>query len=280
MNDDRPLGLFDSGLGGLTVFEQVVRLLPSESVVYFGDTANVPYGARSVRELVELGDRIIRFLLAKRVKAVIFACNTSSSVSIHILRKKYPVPMFGLVEPGARLAVAVTKRKRIGLLATEATVRSGSYVRAITALDPEVQVFSQAAPLLVPLVESGKVDTPEAEVALQEYLAPLKAAAIDTLILGCTHYPFFAPAISRILGPEVVLVDPAVAIVQEAKEALGKWGMFAGLGKPRYEFYVSGDPGEFDLLAKRLAARELPPAVQVKEVACATVTISAGERRR
>lgn len=279
MNDNRPLGLFDSGLGGLTVFEQVVRILPAEPVVYFGDTANVPYGGRTVKELVALGDRIVRFLLDRKVKAVIFACNTSSSVSIHILRQKYPVPMFGLVEPGARMAVGVTKVKRIGILATEATVRSGSYPAAITALDPEVRVFSQAAPLLVPFVETGRVETPEAAAALQEYLEPLKAAGIDTLILGCTHYPFFAPAISRILGPEVTLVDPAVAMVREVKEELGKRGMLASGGRPRHEFYVSGNPHEFDLLAKRLSPWQLPPAVQVKEQPTQTVIVAAGDLR-
>jgi glutamate racemase len=264
MGDKRPVGLFDSGIGGLTVFERVTSILPDESVVYFGDTANVPYGGRPVEELVRFGDRIIRFLLQKSVKCVIFACNTSSSVSIGFLREKYAVPMVGLVEPGVRMAAAATRNKRVGLLATEATVKSGSYPRAMAGLDPEITVFSQAAPLLVPLVEAGKTDTPEAEAALTEYLEPLKKAGVDTLILGCTHYPFFAPLISRILGTEVVLVDPAVATVEEAQRVLAEQGMLANPGGARYEFYVSGDPGEFDRLAVLFSCRRLPPAEKVE----------------
>jgi glutamate racemase len=264
MNDNRPVGLFDSGLGGLTVFEQVVNMLPCESVVYFGDTANVPYGGREVKELIEIGDRIIRFLVGRGVKYVLFACNTSSSVSIGILRERYLVPMTGLVIPGARSAVAATRNKRIGILATEATVKSGSYPVAIASLDQAVQTFSQAAPMLVPLVEDGKVETPEAKEALAAYLAPLRAAQIDTLILGCTHYPFFTGAIRRILGPEVAMVDPAVAATAEARRDIIQRGMQGVASRPRYEFYTSGDPEEFNRLAGLLSARRLPGAVKVE----------------
>ena len=220
MSDRRPLGMFDSGVGGLTVFEQVARYLPQESVVYFGDTLNVPYGGRSVRELLAFGDRIIRFFCKKNVKYIIFACNTSSSVSLGFLRERYSVPMLGLVEPAAQEALAATRNKRIGLLATEATVRSNSYAQTLTRLDPEVKVFSQPAPRLVPLVETSRVKSSEAAEAVATYIAPLKEAGIDTLILGCTHYPFFIPMISRLLGPEVRLTDPAVAIAIKAKEEL------------------------------------------------------------
>lgn len=265
MGDRRPIGLFDSGIGGITVFEQVKRILPYESVVYFGDSANVPYGGRLVSELVALGDRIIRFLLSKKVKLVLFACNTSSSVSIGILRERYPVPMIGLVEPGARMAVAATRNGKVGLIATEATVKSNSYPKAVAAIAPEVRVFSRAAPALVPLVEAGKVDTPEAEEALNVYLGPLKEAGVDTLILGCTHYPFFNPLISRILGPEVVLIDPAEATTIEARKELVKRGTLADKGKVKYEFYVSGDPEKFDLLAERFSSQRLPAAKKVRE---------------
>ncbi|RJX20940.1 MAG: glutamate racemase [Ammonifex sp.] len=264
MNDNRPVGLFDSGLGGLTVFEQVVNMLPRESVVYFGDTANVPYGGREVNELVELGDRIIRFLMGKGVKYVLFACNTSSSVSIGILRERYPVPMIGLVRPGARSAVAATRNKRIGILATEATVKSGSYPEAIASIDPAVQIFSQAAPLLVPLVEGGRVETPEAKKALGAYLAPFREAQIDTLVLGCTHYPFFAGPILQILGEKVAMVDPAVATTAEARREIMQRGMQGGESQPRYEFYTSGDPEEFNRLAGLLSTRRLPGAIKVE----------------
>lgn len=264
MNDNRPVGMFDSGIGGLTVFEQVTYLLPHESLIYFGDTANVPYGGRPVNELIQLGDRIIRFLMTQKVKYVVFACNTSSSVSIGVLRERYPVPMIGLVEPGARMAVAATKNKRVGLLATEITVKSGSYPRAITEIDQNVQVFSQAAPRLVPLVEAGKVNTPEAKAALTEYLAPLKGAGIDTLVFGCTHYPFFAEDVSQILGPEVTLVDPAVAIAMEAEEDMRRRGLLAQSGRPVHKFYVSGNPEEFDRLAERFSKQLLPRAIKVE----------------
>ncbi|MEW6173360.1 MAG: glutamate racemase [Bacillota bacterium] len=252
--DNRPVGLFDSGVGGLTVFEQVVRIMPRESVVYFGDTAHVPYGGRSTDDLVQLGDRIIRFLLTQNVKCVIFACNTSSSVSIGILRERYPVPMIGLVEPGAKAAVKATVNKRIGLLATEATVKSGSYPKAIAGFDPGVKVFSEAAPLLVPLVETGRTDTYEAKEALAKYLTPLKQAGIDTLILGCTHYPFFKQYIADILGSEAALVDPAEATVIEAQAELSRRGMLAVADKVRHDFFVSGDAGEFNRLAGRLCS--------------------------
>ncbi|HIE11862.1 MAG TPA: glutamate racemase [Desulfotomaculum sp.] len=265
MGDRRPIGLFDSGIGGITVFEQVRRILPDESVIYFGDSANVPYGGRPVSELVALGDRIIRFLLSKKVKIVLFACNTSSSVSIGVLRERYPVPMIGLVEPGAQMAVRATRNGKVGLIATEATVKSESYPKAVAAIAPEVRVFSSAAPALVPLVEAGKVDTPEAEEALNVYLAPLKEAGVDTLILGCTHYPFFNPLISRILGPEVVLVDPAEATTIEARKELVRRGILTSKGKVKHEFYVSGDPEEFDRLAERFSSWRLPAAKKVGE---------------
>ncbi|MEW6182743.1 MAG: glutamate racemase [Bacillota bacterium] len=250
--DNRPVGLFDSGVGGLTVFEQVRRIMPRESVVYFGDTAHVPYGGRSTEDLVQLGDRIIRFLLTKNVKGVIFACNTSSSVSIGVLRERYPVPMIGLVEPGAKAAVKATENKRIGLLATEATVKSDSYPKAVAGFAREVKVLSQAAPLLVPLVENGRVDTFEAKEALAGYMTPFKEAGIDTLILGCTHYPFFKRFIAEMLGPGVALVDPAEATVVEAQVELSRRGALAAGDKARYEFYVSGDAEEFSRLAGRL----------------------------
>ncbi|MEW6572789.1 MAG: glutamate racemase [Bacillota bacterium] len=265
MGDQRPIGLFDSGIGGITVFEQVRRILPYESVVYFGDNANVPYGGRPVTELVALGDRIIRFLLGKKVKIVIFACNTSSSVSIGVLQERYPVPMIGLVEPGARMAVAATRNRKIGLIATEATVKSESYPQAVASIAPDVRVFSQPAPALVPLVEAGKVETPEAEDALNVYLRPLKEAGIDTLILGCTHYPFFNPLISRILGPEVVLVDPAEATTVEARRELAKRGILAGKGKVTHQFFVSGCPEEFNRLAELFSPHPLPPAKKAEE---------------
>ncbi|ACX51630.1 glutamate racemase [Ammonifex degensii KC4] len=262
MADARPIGLFDSGVGGLTVLAQIVRLLPHESIVYFADTLNLPYGDKTPAELIALGDRIIRFLLAQGVKCVVFACNTSSSISLEVLQQRYPVPMLGLLQAGARLALKSSRRGRIGILATAATVKSGAYEKAIKDLCPQAQVFSQAAPRLVPLIESGEIDTPEAEAALREYLTPLKEAGIDTLIFGCTHYPFLAPLISSFMGPGVALVDPAVAVVEELKELLSQKGLLAN-STPFHRIFVSGDPESFDRLARRLYPDPLPPAVRV-----------------
>lgn len=264
MEKARAIGLFDSGLGGLTVAEEVFRQMPYEEVIYFGDTAHVPYGSKTEEELIGFAHAIIGFLIQQGAKYVIFACNTSSSVSLGIMRRRYQVPMIGLVEPGALAAAHATRNGRIGVIATEATVRSGAFQRAIQASRPGVLVYCQAAPLLVPLAEAGKVDTPEAEAALRTYLAPLQSAGIDTLVLGCTHYPFFVPLIRRILGPEVVMIDPAVATVAAAREDMQRRGLLGNAaGDPRHRFFVSGDPARFTALARRFTTRELPAARQV-----------------
>ncbi|MGO0121952.1 glutamate racemase [Desulfothermobacter acidiphilus] len=262
MGSEQPVGLFDSGVGGLTVLAQVVRLLPRETVVYFGDTLNLPYGDKTPSQLLELGDRIVRFLLSQRVKCIVFACNTSSSVSLEFLQQRYPIPMLGLLQAGARLALAASRRMRIGVLATMATVKSGAYERALKSLDPRVEVFSQAAPRLVPLIEAGAIYTPDTKAALEEYLAPLREADIDTLILGCTHYPFLAPLVSALLGPEVVLVDPAVAVAEKLQALLQTRGLMSS-GVPQHRVFVSGDPASFDRLASTLYPHPLPLAVKV-----------------
>ncbi|MGQ9497918.1 MAG: glutamate racemase [Desulfotomaculales bacterium] len=264
MKKARAIGLFDSGLGGLTVAEEVFRQMPGEEVIYFGDTAHVPYGSKTEQELIGFAQAIIGFLVAQGAKYIIFACNTSSSVSLSIMRRRYRVPMIGLVEPGAVAAARVTKNRRIGVIATEATVRSGAYRRAIQAACPGVRVYCQAAPLLVPLVEAGKVATPEAEAALRTYLAPLQRAGIDTLLLGCTHYPFFTPLINAILGPEVALVDPAAATVAAARQDMERRGILENSPpNPSHRFFVSGDAVEFAALAKNFLNRELPPVRQI-----------------
>ncbi|MEW5761587.1 MAG: glutamate racemase [Bacillota bacterium] len=264
MTKARAIGLFDSGLGGLTVAEEVFRQMPGEEVIYFGDTAHVPYGSKTEKELIGFAHAIIGFLVQQGAKYVIFACNTSSSVSLGVMRRRYRVPMIGLVEPGVAAAVKATRNGRIGIIATEATVRSGAYQRAFQAHRPGLRVFCQAAPLLVPLAEAGKVAAPEAERALKTYLAPLRAAGIDTLVLGCTHYPFFAPLITNILGPEVVLVDPAVATVAAAREDMERRGMLQeASANPRHRFFVSGDAERFAVLARNFVSRELADVRQV-----------------
>lgn len=217
------IGMFDSGVGGLSVAREFFRQLPDLPLVYLADSAHVPYGDRSPEELVELGDAIVRRLRHEGAGWIVAACNTSSAVSLPILRKRYPeVPMIGMIEPGARAAVAATRNGRIGLLATQVTVRSGAYVEAIRRIAPEAVVVSQAAPLLVPLVEAGRLHDRETQVVLESYLEPLLNAQVDTVLLGCTHYPFLLPAFRRIVGGDISLVDPAASVIAELRSRLGR----------------------------------------------------------
>jgi len=253
LSDSRPVGLFDSGVGGLTVAREVFRILPGESIIYFGDTAHVPYGPRQKEELIRFAREIISFLIAAGVKYIIFACGTNSSLTLPLIRRDYDVPMIGLVEPGAREAVQATRNRRIGLIATEATVKSGAYQRAVKRLTPESEVFAQAAPRLVPLVEAGLSAGEEARRAVFAYARPLKEAGIDTLILGCTHYPFLTPHFREYFGPDVRLVDPAAATVREAQREMERLGLINdAAGAPRHSYYVSGDPAGFVSAAQKL----------------------------
>jgi len=266
----KPIGLLDSGLGGLTVAREIFHLLPLESILYFGDTAHVPYGSKPEEELLGFARRIVGFLVGKGVKYIIFACNTSSSVSLETVKNEYSVPMIGVIKPGAREAVEATFNGCVGLIATRATVESGAYERALSELDPAVRVYSIAAPKLVPLVEAGELDTPNTRRVVGEYLAPLKAAGVDTLILGCTHYPFLIYTIRDIMGPGVAVVDPAAATVREAKEEMNRFGLLNNPeGGSHFECYVSGDPVAFKREAERFLGRELP---FVKHVALGQVS--------
>lgn len=253
------IGLFDSGVGGLTVAEEVFRALPGEPIVYFGDTANVPYGGRPVDELILFADMIISFLIGQGAKYIVFACNTSSAVSLDVMRRRYDVPMMGLIQPGAQAAAAATHGGRIGVIATEATIRSGAYERAIHALAPDVDVFQMPAPRLVPLVEAGDLNTSRTEAALREYLNPLRCRGIDTLLLGCTHYPLLAHAMERILGPDVVLVNPAVAAVAAVRNDMVSKGLLSipSPVEPVHRFFVSGDPVSFAHVAALCTGRLL-----------------------
>lgn len=254
--DNRPVGLFDSGVGGLTVAREVFRLLPRETVIYFGDTAHLPYGSRKKEELLAFAREILSFFVSRNVKYVIFACGTNSSLTLPLVRDSFAVPMIGLIAPGAREAVEATKNGRIGLIATEATVKSGAYERAVKSLAPRVSFYARPAPRLVPLVEAGLFESREARQAVFEYALPLKEAGVDTLILGCTHYPFLTPHFRELFGPGVTLVDPARATVLEARREMEALGILSnGGGGVRHAFYVSGDPGAFQKTAGLLGFR-------------------------
>ena len=206
---ERAIGIFDSGVGGLTVFKELRRQLPGENLVYLGDTARVPYGTKSPATVLRYAREAAAFLARRRVKMLVVACNTASSVAIEELAHHFSLPVVGVIDPGARKAAALTRNRRVGVIGTEGTIKSGAYSRAIQAQDPRVEVLAAACPLFVPLAEEGWAEHPVARQIAAEYLAPLQAFGIDTLVLGCTHYPLLKKVLHQVLGPEVQLVDSA-----------------------------------------------------------------------
>jgi len=250
---EQPVGVFDSGVGGLTIAREIVRQLPAETILYYGDTAHVPYGSKRVDELIRYADAIVAYLVEQGVKAIVDACNTTSAVALNYLQSKYSVPIIGVIEPGVRDALAVTRNGRIGVLATEATIASGLHARLLQSLEPRLKVYPQACPRLVPLVEAGIVDGPEALQAVTEYVEPLVKEGIDTLLLGCTHYPFLAPVIQEVAGEGVTLVDPAASTVRQLGDLLkGHGGLRHVHGSRAHTFLVSGSAGGFRRVAQKL----------------------------
>jgi glutamate racemase len=242
-----PIGVFDSGIGGLSVVAELGRLLPGEDVVYFGDTARVPYGVKSPETIRRFSKEIVSFLLRFSPKLVVAACNTVSAVAVEELSGQLTVPFVDVVDPGARSALEYSRRGRIGVVATEATVRSGAYTRAIKRVRPDTEVFAVAAPLLVPMVEEGRRwDSPLVRAALEEYLAPLKERDVDVVVLGCTHYPIFKPAFQEVMGHDVYLVDSAEQCAFTVSEILRVQGLVKAVRDvPQHRFYVSDNPGRF-----------------------------------
>jgi glutamate racemase len=264
-----PVGVFDSGIGGLTVVREIFRLLPEEPVLFFGDTARLPYGPKSPETVIRFSRQNTRFLLSKGVRFVVVACNTASSVALAVLEKESPVPVIGVIEPGARAAARATRKGIIGVIGTRGTVASGSYDRALHAIEPSLCVVSAACPLLVPLVEEGWVDHPVTIRVLREYLAPLLHESIDTLILGCTHFPVLKGAIRKVVGEEVAIVDAARETAITLREALKPAG--APSAAPRHRFYVSDVPHRFQeeaelFLGKPLGAVERVDTEVLEEI--------------
>jgi glutamate racemase len=259
-----PIGVFDSGLGGLTVAREIWRQLPGEDVIYVGDTARVPYGGRSAEEIRQFNREIIGFLLGQGAKLIVFACNTSAALAFPLMQQEFVVPMVEVITSGARAAAEATRNGRIALLATEGTVRSGAYLRAILGERPEAQVTAVPCAKLVPLVESGQAKSAEAARAVAGYLVPVQEAGADTLIMGCTHYPFLAAHLGSQLGTGVALIDPAVETVRRVGRALDERGLRQSGNRQGDRFYTSGDPGLFRRLASELTGRAIPPVGQVE----------------
>ncbi|MGE5592909.1 MAG: glutamate racemase [Betaproteobacteria bacterium] len=261
--DGRPIGVFDSGVGGLTVVREVWRRLGNERVLYFGDTARVPYGGRPAFEIEAFARQIVSCLKERGAKLVVVACNTTSALALEKVEREFDLPLVGVLRPGARAAAKATRSGKIGVIATEGTARSGAYERAIRALLPHAEIVSQGCPLLVPIVEAGRADSPEAMNALREYLAPLVERGIDTLVLGCTHYPFLVDGIRRIVGPRVAIVDPAGETVETVSALLDDLGLASPLRTGPDEFTVSGDPAGFARVAEKLLGSRIPPVARV-----------------
>ena len=247
-----PIGVFDSGLGGLTVFKAIARRMPEESLLYFGDTAHVPYGSKSPEAIARFSSEVARFLAKKGIKALVVACNTSSAWALPAIRKAVKVPVIGVIDPGARAALAVSRGRRIGVIGTEATVKSGAYPAAIKK-KARARTESAACPLFVPLVEEGWWTGPVVEAVARRYAGPLKKARVDTLILGCTHYPYLKPVLRKVMGPKVRLIDSAEETAVETERVLAGLGLRARKGKKGARgFYASDAPERFARLGGRM----------------------------
>ncbi len=251
-----PIGVFDSGVGGLTVAREIMRQLPNERIVYFGDTARVPYGNKSKETVTRYSGQIVRFLEMQQVKAIVVACNTASAYALEDLEKESDSPMIGVVKPGARAALATTANKKIGVVGTEATISSGIYSRYIEEHDADVSVVGKACPLFVPLVEEGLWEDPVTDEIARRYLTELIDSGIDTLILGCTHYPMLRSTVGKIMGEGVTLVNPAYETARELKALLSERGLESehrpGLGTELYRFFVSDAADKFQRFANSI----------------------------
>ncbi len=250
--DGRAIGVFDSGVGGLTVLHECLVDLPHEDYVYLGDTANFPYGSKDLDEVRRLAFAATQTLVDLGVKLIVVACNSATAAALSQLQASFTTPVVGVVMPGARAAAQATRARRIGILATEATVQSQAYQNALKSLDAGLEVSAVACPRLAPLIQNGDVFSEEVEEAARRYVTPLKSASVDTVILGCTHYPLIARMLRRLLGPQVALIDSAQEIAREVAEILARKGIGNREGREGdYRFLASGDPVEFKEVGAR-----------------------------
>jgi len=258
MNSDKPIGVFDSGIGGLTVVHALLKQLPHENIVYFGDTARVPYGPKSPQVVREYAKDDTEFLLSKNVKMIVIACNTVSAVALDVVQKLANIPVVGVIIPGAKAAASSSKKKRIGVIGTVGTISSNAYANAIRQLDETIHVFSQACPLFVPLVEEGWIDHKATEMIAKEYLFPLSVEKIDTLVLGCTHYPLLKNVISGALKGTVTLIDSGEAAATEVMAVLDKLHLKnSSREKPNLQFFVSDLPAKFTQIGERFLGSKM-----------------------
>ena len=251
-----PIGVFDSGVGGLTVAREIMRQIPNEKIVYFGDTARVPNGRKSKQTVTKYSKQIVRFLKEQHVKAIVAACNTASAYALDEIERELDIPIIGVVKPGAKAAVETTRNGKIGVIGTEGTIGSHIYSTYINEMSQDIKVLEKACPLFVPLVEEGLWKDPVTDEIAKRYLSALIDSGIDTLILGCTHYPLIRSTVGKIVGEDVTLVNPAYETAKELKELLGEEGLLneaeQGLGSNQYRFYVSDMADKFRTFANSI----------------------------
>lgn len=251
-----PIGIFDSGVGGLTVAREIMRQIPNERLVYFGDTARVPYGNKSKETITKYSKQIIRFLKTQNVKAIVVACNTASAYALDEIEKELEIPIIGVVKPGAKVAAEATRNKKVGVIATVGTIQSRIYAEYIEGIDKDIRVIGKACPLFVPLVEEGLLEDPVTDEIATRYLNELKDLDIDTLILGCTHYPLIRSTLGRIMGEKVTLVNPAYETAVELRALLEREGLLNPstnrLGTNQYQFFVSDGADKFKAFANSI----------------------------
>jgi glutamate racemase len=260
----KAIGIFDSGVGGLTVLKEVVRALPQEDTIYLGDTARVPYGTKSPETVIRYSRQIARYLFSRDIKLLVVACNTASAVALSSLQREFSIPIVGVIEPGARAAAQVTKSGKVGVIGTAATVASSAYTKAIKRINPEIEVVTRACPLFVPLAEEGWVDNEVAQLTARMYLGDLRDQGVDTLVLGCTHYPILKGVIAQVMGPGVTLVDSAEQTALTVAQILSGQGLLRPADeRGNHHYYVTDIPAGFIRVGNRFLGGRLGDVYQV-----------------
>ena len=258
------IGIFDSGVGGLTVLREIFMALPQEDTIYFGDTARVPYGTKSPETVARYSHEITSFLVRRDIKLLVVACNTASAVALNSLKKQFPIPVVGVIEPGARRAVEVSRSGRIGVIGTTGTIKSSAYTRAIKRLNPAAEVLTKACPLFVPLAEEGWTENEVARLTAQSYLKELIDAGVDTLVLGCTHYPLLKAIIAETMGPDVIMVDSAAETARTVADILAQKKILRPIAeKGNHHYFVSDVPAGFIRVGSRFLGERLEDVYQV-----------------
>ena len=264
--NNNAIGVFDSGLGGLTVLKEIMSILPNENIVYFGDTARVPYGSRSKETVIKYTFQAINFLISKNVKAIVIACNTATAISLELAQQKYDIPIIGVVEAGARTAAYTTENKLVGVIGTEGTINSKAYEEEIHKIDNSVRIIGKACPLFVPIVEEGWSNTEVAYLTAQRYLEELKEEGIDSLVLGCTHYPLLKNTINRVVDGKIKLVNPAIETAKDLKDVLTKNELLRedSPDPAHYDYFVSDGPEKFASIGQEFLNKKIDNIDQIE----------------